>query len=370
MMAPFRNFEVNQIYTNEEYLKEIELLKTKKAYKLINTYLDEQIFTGGNEIKLGYLNINSLVNKIEDVDEDKNLSACDVLVLSETRLSQNVKISFKNWKVLRFDFEDKKTKVPHLGLALLSKKNSNLDLTSKAYSIKLPGKSAFQYLVVKLHEFGLKGIMYYINRKPSQKDIAVIVNHFKKTKVDFFIGDLNLNYTDPEDRKIISKLTSGLELKSILYQSTRSKAHLDHVMIPENFPLKTYATSYSNLYTDHAAVSLRVCKDGQFDSQFVEDQIRKQELNYLIYQCQDINEGKENVEKTPKETESKGNFFNVTKDQILMKGENFILYETELEKLSPPKYLSDEIINSYLSLISETHQDVFIFDNALISDRD
>ena len=78
-----RNFHPKQIFANEKYIDEIEKLRTKKAYQFVNTYLHDQIFENGStEIKLGYLNINSILNKVEDIDEDKNLSELDILVLS------------------------------------------------------------------------------------------------------------------------------------------------------------------------------------------------------------------------------------------------------------------------------------------------
>ena len=45
-----------------------------------------------------------------------------------------------------------------------------------------------------------------------------------------------------------------------------------------------------------------------------------------------------------------------------MKGKNFVLYESELYILKPPQYLSDEIINAYMHLLSEKYEDIFFFD--------
>ena len=45
-----------------------------------------------------------------------------------------------------------------------------------------------------------------------------------------------------------------------------------------------------------------------------------------------------------------------------MKGKNFVFYESKLYRLKPPQYLSDEIINAYMHLLSEKYGDIFFFD--------
>ena len=45
-----------------------------------------------------------------------------------------------------------------------------------------------------------------------------------------------------------------------------------------------------------------------------------------------------------------------------MKGKNFVFYESKLYRLKPPQYLSDEIINAYMHLLSEKYEDIFFFD--------
>ena len=359
-----RNFNVKQVFANDEYLKEIEDLKTKRKYEFVNLYLEDQIFVDvENEVKLGYLNINALKNKVEDVDEDKNLSNLDCLVLSETKLSNCDKLNFKNWNLARYDFQDKTAKSPHLGMAFLLNKASKHSIQHrKSSSINLSGKANFQYIEVNLNKVGLKGIFYYVNKKPNKKDVVTIIKHFKNNQVDFFIGDLNLNYINVDDRKRISELTHGLNLHSILYQKTRMKSHLDHVMIAKALKLQAYSTSFSNLYTDHSAVTLRICKDGKFTSEFVEDQVRKQDLNYLLQTDPVIKEVKEKTHKIFEEREAASGVRTINDEDIIMRGRNFVLSESELDRLNPPQYLSDEIINAYMHLISERYKHVFTFD--------
>ena len=323
------------------------------------------------EVKLGYLNINGLKNKVEDIDADKNLLNLDCLVLAETKLSPEMEVVLKNWNISRFDFEDKNSKSPHLGMAFLSKKNPIHGLSVKlSSSINLSGKTKFQYFAVNVAKYDLNGIFFYINKKPQKKDIAAIVKHFKKSQVDFFIGDLNLNNLNAEDQKRLADLKEGLGIHSILYQNTRMKAHLDHVMIANALKLQAFATSFANLYTDHSAVTIRICKNGKFSKEFVEEQIKKQGRNYLIQKDPVMKDGDKAEEDISEEDrveeggaeEGRAEAENQPQGEILMKGTNFVLYESELERLKPPQFLSDEIINAYMKLVSEKYKDVFFFD--------
>ena len=184
----------------------MEDLQTKRKYEYLNTYLQDQIFSvESNEVKLGYLNINGLQNKTDDIDQDKNLLNLDCLILSETKLANDMKLSFSNWNIARYDFEDKKTKSPHLGMVFLTKKTPKIDINvEQSSSINLSGNTKFQFLEVSLPKHSLKGIFVYVNKKPQKKDVAAIIKHFGKSQLDFFIGDLNLNYFNEEDRRRIS----------------------------------------------------------------------------------------------------------------------------------------------------------------------
>ena len=120
-------------------------------------------------------------------------------------------------------------------------------------------------------------------------------------------------------------------------------------MVAKSLKLQAFATSFPNLYTDHSSVTLRICKNGKYTPEFVDDQIRKQGLNYLI-------------QKDPVTSQEQRDTENQVEDNLLMKGKNFVLYESELYRLQPPQYLSDEIINAYMHLLSEKYVDIFFFD--------
>ena len=351
-----RNFDCKQIVCNEEYSKEMEDLQTNRKYEYVNTYLKDKIFIDDkSEVKLGYLNINGLKNKVEDIDEDKNLLNLDCLVLSETKLGKETELNFQNWNVERFDLDDTNSKTPHMGMAFLTNKNLKFKFeSSKASSIiKLSGGKQFQYISVRIPTHNLAGIFFYINKKPLKKDVEKIVKQLKDKGDQFLIGDLNLDFNLQEDRQKLELMCTGLDVESILYQNTRFSSQLDHILVSNKLKLQAFASSFANLYTDHSSVTVRICKNGNFTSEFVEDQVRKQGLNYLIQK--DANQGKETRNK--EETTEKN-----LSDDVLMKGNNFLLHESELYRLNPPHFLSDDIINAYLALVSEKYSNIFIFD--------
>ena len=64
-----------------------------RSYSYKKIYLKNQIFEEyGREVKIGYLNVNGLIdgNHAEYIDKDRNLLQLDILVLAETKLSKSI----------------------------------------------------------------------------------------------------------------------------------------------------------------------------------------------------------------------------------------------------------------------------------------
>ena len=140
-----------------------------RSYLFKKNYLDQQIFTDkNNEIKIGYLNINGVLdgNHGQYLNEDKNLINLDILVLAETKLDakcENIKISecMNNWNVIgRYDAEDGRK---HMGLLLISSKNSlmnNQIQTITHQTSKRDGQLQIQGLIVRLNNLLKLGFLY------------------------------------------------------------------------------------------------------------------------------------------------------------------------------------------------------------------
>ena len=105
-------------------------MRKYRPYIFKKIYLDERIFKiDDQEIKIGYLNINGLVDggHAEYLNADFNLQSLDILVLAETKLnnsnrSDQITKILKNWTIIgRYDSEDG---LKHRGLMLLAGGNS------------------------------------------------------------------------------------------------------------------------------------------------------------------------------------------------------------------------------------------------------
>ena len=101
-------------------------------------------------------------NKVEDIDEDKNLLNLDCLVLSETKLGKETELNLQNWNIERFDLDDKNSKTPHMGLDFLTNKNLKyqIDCSKVSSIIKLSGGKQFQYISVRIPKHNLEGIFF------------------------------------------------------------------------------------------------------------------------------------------------------------------------------------------------------------------
>ena len=127
-----RSFDRRYIKTNKDVQEKIDAMRKFNSYNFKNIYLDEKIFeTEEDEVKLGYWNINGLMNAghAQYLNNDYNLLSLDLLVLSETKLEKNISVDeiskiLSSWKIIaRFDSEDQRK---HMGMLVLSSRHSNV----------------------------------------------------------------------------------------------------------------------------------------------------------------------------------------------------------------------------------------------------
>ena len=91
-----RSFDRSYIVVDKKIKARIEAMKKFSPYKFKKIYLDDYIFKyNDQELKIGYLNINGLVdgNHIEYLNADHNLCNLDVIILAETKLDMHCKTS-------------------------------------------------------------------------------------------------------------------------------------------------------------------------------------------------------------------------------------------------------------------------------------
>ena len=272
-----------------EYIKaydfveeKLNAMKITRPYNFKKIFLDFPVFEdASNELKIGYVNINSLLEgqSVELLNNDRNLINLDFLIIADTRLTVNSKTedllkTFPNWNILkRFDAEDD---IDHMGLMLLSSKTSEKEhLITSLFKTqwRKPKKSKnmifAQLLSIKFNSYNKEIGFVYVRETPSFGDVEKISK--ETSHLDGLIGDINLNPEHDDDRRKLEKLL-GNKKQMVLHETTTSKSsQLDHVLLSKNLQEDFYTTTFYNLTTDHRVLTLRLAKNGnKFTEKFNE----------------------------------------------------------------------------------------------------
>jgi len=87
-----RSFKRSHIITDPKVEYEINTMRMVRPYCMKKVHLKEAIFEGGEELKVGYLNINSLLDGFhaEYLNGDGNLCNLDILAVAETKMCAGV----------------------------------------------------------------------------------------------------------------------------------------------------------------------------------------------------------------------------------------------------------------------------------------
>ena len=238
-------------------------------YNFKKIYLDEEIFQlAGNEIKIGYLNINGLLNAghAEYLDADRNLLNIDILTLSETKLTKNVKSEqiirrMDNWNIFRR--YDSKDGMGHMGLMILTSKKSNV--TKEIYSMtqrwyERYEKLQIEGLIITMKDGRNYGFIYS-RSTPTNSEISHICRDFNSCNI--LMGDFNLSHRNADDQVKVTTLCQGNKINA-LKEITRpvSNNQLDYIFIDETMKNNSFATSYNNFISDHKSIVVRVGSEG------------------------------------------------------------------------------------------------------------
>ena len=192
-----RSFDRSFIQVNEKIEQKVDAMIKHKPYDFKKIYLDQKIFKIENhEIKLGYLNINGLLEGNHDhyFNCDKNLSDLDIIVLAETKLGQqfsneSLQTTLNNWRLIaRYDSQDQKK---HMGLLLLISKKSNISgsLSITYQTAKRGDHVQIEGIIVKDVEELILGFIY-CRSTPTDAEIKAINKYFGECNV--LLGDFNL----------------------------------------------------------------------------------------------------------------------------------------------------------------------------------
>ena len=268
-----RSFDRSYIKVDKKLKEKIEYMMKYQAYHFKKIFLDDQIFKfKRQELKLGYLNINGLVDggHAEYLNADHNLRNLDILVLAETKLDHYIKTSslsivLNNWNIAqRFDSNDK---CKHMGLMILTNKDYSYQAHIKS-TVYLPSdrdrKLQSQSIKLELKNELQLGFLY-CRSDPNMEEAENIKEYFQECNV--LLGDFNLSHRLKRDMSKIETICNESKT-SLLTEITRKQSNnqLDYVLVTNDLIRSCYATSYNNFISDHNAITVRIGLDGNIFS--------------------------------------------------------------------------------------------------------
>ena len=263
--AFLRSFDTSYIKVNKSIEEKVAAMRKFRQYKFKKIYLDEKIFEAENdEIKIGYLNINGLLEAghAEYLNSDKNLLNLDILALAETKLenrsrTDSINKTLNNWRIIgRYDSEDD---LKHMGMMLLSNKSSivlNQMENITHQTAKREDKLQVQGLIVRMKS-GLSLGFVYSRSTPTNPEIKAICKYFDECNI--LMGDFNLSHRDKDDQLKVMKLCQGRKINA-LNEITRvmSNNQLEYILIDELMKDYCFVTSYNNFISDHKSIVARI----------------------------------------------------------------------------------------------------------------
>ena len=259
-----RNFDPKYIKFDKTIEEKVNAMRKFRPYQLKKVYLHEQVFnTDEREIKVGYLNINGLMDGKHAIyiNADHNLLNLDVLVLAETKLDsgisdEDVMKHLDRWKVLgRYDSKDG---LKHMGLMLLSSLNSLISNQVRSLNHQVVNRSGnlqIQGLILELID-GLSFGFIYCRSTPNNSEIRAIRKFFDQCAG--IMGDFNLSHRTQEDQGKMEVLCQDDKF-SALTEITRSRSNnqLDYIILKKMFQQCCLVSSYHNFISDHNSITLR-----------------------------------------------------------------------------------------------------------------
>ena len=280
------DFKPEYIQANPDVERKLLSMTTFSSYNFKKIYLDQDIFdgkTGANkELKVGYINTNNLSTCRSDVfiNTNENFLNLDFLCVADTRLTESksneqLRRDLCNWSIIRrFDSIDGED---HMGLLLLQSKHSKFEITDKEIVAKegikrIDGKQKVYVQVMKILVSNLIIGFVYIRSTPSQEELDVLINSFRKC--DLIMGDLNLDIAKSRDQELKLRQLCGSSRVQVLKEFTFTNFNqLDHIILRTDLAKNSFATSYRNPTSDHRTITIRLPVNFHFLSEAFKKQM-------------------------------------------------------------------------------------------------
>ena len=349
-----RNFEPSQVLCRNDVKKELSILKNTRKYIMYQTFLDDKIWKDEtNELKIGYQNIDGLIDKIADLDSDINLSHLDFLCLGQTKLTPDITDERVNEKLQNFEIVSADRE--HTDMLILRNKWSDHCNNYSVLTLSQPNET--QRLQLNING-QLSVIFSYFNGNISTHNIEDLFKPLNQT--NFMIADYNLNTKCEEENEKIRILTKN---SNVCAEIHGEKQNIPLVMSEDNKKDSFLSFCFRNIYTDRPTVGFRYCNGGVLSDEYVDLQIRKQDKDYLrkitTSELHTINSKNKRPEKDindqnnetiliDDESKVSTTEYNDYIDEIVVSNPAAIVKESSLRKLPNGDWLDDEIINCYI----------------------
>ena len=277
-LRDFKPYYINADKTVED---KMESMRIFNSYQFKKVTLAENIFEEKEEVKLGYLNVRSLLKGESRtfINNDLNLRDLDYLCIADTGLDKTTTNEFltqelSNWKLRRRDDAEDGRK--HMGLLLLQSLSSTAKHKLDFEHYKKDKNSVYvQTLKVKFQDFlKLNVVFVYYQKTPSQTEIKRLTQYVKDC--DIIMGDLNLDINRNDDKTKLEILCENNRSRLLNEITTSNNNQLDQVIISEKLSKSNcFTTSYLNFTSDHKVIVIRVPNQGNnFTTKF------KQNVNF------------------------------------------------------------------------------------------
>ena len=322
--------------------KKIDDMRRSKPYIFKKIYNDQPIFNEGNEIKCGYLNVNGILEAghSEYLNCDKNLLQLNVLVIAETKLTENVEDSYLNEKLKeysilrRFDISDNKK---HMGFLIMKPREAAEIHLKHIAQFK---DSKCQVIIEEIN--CIRFAFIYLRPNAGDKDqISKILQNYQCSEVDVIMGDVNLNPRISFENDRLKQLCQNKE-QALNEVTTVHKNQLDHILVSNKYKGHVYVTSFFNFISDHKSIVIRIGENELKDE--VVQSLNLSNQKYMKKECKD--------EESPIKERMKIKTSEVNKECQV---------EDPYKSLQGDNWLGDVVINAYGNLVQKCMDNVFVF---------
>ena len=265
-----RSFEKSHIKVDPRIEYVINTMKFARPYQMKKVYMNESIFQEGEELKVGYLNINNLLDgyHADYLNGDHNLNSLDILAISETHLTSNVSTEELENVLSNFDIKaryDSPDNNHHMGLLVIAPKKSKLAKEYQQGTSHYLNKSGQTQIQTTSGSVRGKSFSFvYCRSTPTLSEVEWL--QAKTVDANYLLGDLNLDSNITTQREKISIICSKYKTLLLNEITTKNNNQLDHILgIQQD---KVFTTSFMNFVSDHKSIIIRISLCG---ASFLED---------------------------------------------------------------------------------------------------